>query len=352
MKRIALFILIATLLTPANTYARPRKKAKAKAKPKVEVVVEEEDPRIAQMLESTQRVVFIDSMVVSRADFISHIPLSAECGRLAMNDGMGQFTNELGDKRLEAITDTKKKPHIIARDMIGFSWGEPIRLNGLGNDESNFPYLMPDGTTLYFAQKGEESIGGYDIFVTRYDNESGRFLRPENLGMPFASDADDLFYAIDEHNQLGYFVTARRQPAGKVCIYVFIPNESRQTYISEAYSEEQMKALAAIRRIADTWPKGNVRKDALARLNEARRNHKPATTATLNEQTELQSLRHQADVISKALQLARNNYARSSQTQREKMSSEILNSERELENLQRTIKLKEKEERNRKHHKQ
>lgn len=347
MKRIALFIIIAALLMPVAASAQRRKKAaKPKPKPKVEVVEEEEDPRIAQMLEATQKVVFIDSMVVSRSDFMSHIPLSTECGRLAMADGLGQFTNELGDRRLEAILDTKKVPHIAVRDMMGFSWGNPVRAKGLGDDASNFPFLMPDGTTLYFAQKGENGIGGYDLFVTRYDAENGHFLRPENLGMPFASEADDLFYAVDEQNQLGYFVTTRRQPADKACIYVFIPNESRQTYVTEAYTDEQIHSLAAISRIADTWPKGNVRRDALARLENARTAFKSSTAVSEGQQTELEALRHQADVLSKALQLARNNYARSAQAQKDKMSHEILQSEQELENLQRLIKQKEKEERN------
>jgi len=346
MKRIALFVILAALLMPSAADAQRRKKvAKKKPQPKVEEVIEE-DPRIAQMLEATQKVVFIDSMVVGLNDFMSHIPLSADCGRLAMADGLGQFTNELGDKRLEAVVDAKQVPHIVIRDMMGFSWGEPVKAKGLGNDASNFPYLMPDGTTLYFAQKGEKSIGGYDLFVTRYDAESGQFLRPENLGMPFASEADDLFYAIDEQNRLGYFVTTRRQPAGKACIYVFIPNESRQSYVTEAYTDAQIRSLAAINRIADTWPKGNVIKEANARLEEARRTFKSAGVAADSQQTELQALQHQAAVLGKALQLARNNYARSTLAQKEKMSLEILQSEQELEKLQRLIKQKEKEERN------
>lgn len=344
--RLTTLLLAALMLMPAAADAQRRKKKAAKPKPKVEEVVEE-DPRIAQMLEATQQVVFIDSMVVSRANFMDFIPLSRDCGRIAMNDGLGQFTNELGDKRLEAAVDAQKVPHIMVRDMMGFSWGEPVRAKGLGDDAANFPYLMPDGTTLYFAQKGENSIGGYDLFVTRYDAEDGRFLRPENLGMPFASDADDLFYAVDEQHQLGYFVTTRRQPADKVCIYIFIPNETRRTYVSEAYEEDQLRALASISRIADTWPKGNIRQQALARLKNARQQHEVKKPKAEGKMSESESLRHKAEVLEKALQLARNNYATSNDSQRERLRPEILSSEKELEELQRMIRQKEKEERNR-----
>ena len=53
-------------------FAQRRKKAVRKKQTKKEVVVE--DPRIAQMLASTQQIMFIDSMVVSKRNFLSYIP--------------------------------------------------------------------------------------------------------------------------------------------------------------------------------------------------------------------------------------------------------------------------------------
>lgn len=41
-------------------------------------------------------------------------------------------------------------------------------------------------------------------------------------------------YVIDEYNNLGWFASDRFQPEEKVCIYVFIPNSSKQTYNYEA----------------------------------------------------------------------------------------------------------------------
>lgn len=43
---------------------------------------------------------------------------------------------------------------------------------------------MADGVTLYYASDGEGSLGGYDIFVTRYDSESSSYLRPDNIECP------------------------------------------------------------------------------------------------------------------------------------------------------------------------
>ena len=106
--------------------------------------------------------------------------------------------------------------------------------------------------TLYYGAKGPESIGGYDIFVTRYDMDERKFLYPENIGMPFNSLANDYLYAIDEINNIGWFVSDRHQPEGKVCIYIFIPNTTRKTYDFNNIDQEKLTRLARISSIKET----------------------------------------------------------------------------------------------------
>lgn len=325
--------------------AQRRKAVKRPVKKPKKVEVVEQDPRIRQMLDATQQVVFVDSMVVSKDDFISHIPLSKECGRLVQKNGLGQYTNELGDQRLSTVYNAADSAnHIVLSEFIANRWTEPKTTKGIGNASANYPYMMPDGITLYFAQKGENSIGGYDIFTTRYNADNGSFLRPENLGMPFSSEANDYLYVIDEPQQLGYFVTDRRQPKGKVCIYVFIPSNTRRVYTTEAYSDEQLRSLAAINRIADTW-KGNseARSQALQRFKEAK--------ALLNTESndrqlsELDKMRQEASTMEKTLEASRKVYTEASNERRSMMREVILRGEQELEKLQRQIRQKEKEER-------
>ena len=339
MRRYTILLLVIAMLMPLCADAQRRKSRKAVKKP---VVVE--DPRIQQMLVSTQKIVFIDSMVVNKANFIRHIPLSADAGLLEQNDSLGQFTNELKDHRLTTYFDKNDSTcHIAQCDYIGNTWTTPARVEGISDASANFPFLMADGTTLYFAQKGANSIGGYDLFVTRYDSDTGSFLRAENLGMPFSSTANDYLYAIDEANNLGYFVTDRRQPEGKVCIYVFIPNETRKIYTSEAYSDEQLRALARIDHIADSWGDKKQLQEAQARFKKAK-----TQTSSLKPQatslTTLDNLRHQAETLEKALQLARNYYARANKSERQALRMEILNSEKELEALQLEIRKEEKKQ--------
>ena len=63
----------------------------------------------------------------------------------------------------------------------------------------------------------------------------------------------------------------------------------------------------------------------------------------VQQQTELDDLRHQADVLSKALTMARNYYATANDDERQKLRGEILHSEQQLEMLQTEIRNKEKQ---------
>lgn len=344
MKRLTIAILIAAMLIPSAVMAQRKKKNTAKAKKAKEEEVQE-DPRIQQMLASTQQIVFIDSIVVDKEALLKSIPLSADCGRIDDADGLFQYTNEMGDYRLSTVKEPGDTlTRLFTSELIGQHWTTPLPAQGI--DNGNYPYMLPDGTTLYYAQQGPASIGGYDIFVTRYDADSGVFLRPENLGMPFNSTANDYLYVIDETYHLGYFVTDRRQPTGKVCIYVFIPTDSRKTYVVGAYSDAKLRSLAAINRIADTWGNGQARQQALLRYEEAKQNATNNLSVEKAQRTALEELRYKASVLEKALLLARNYYAKANEKERSTLRDEILNSERELEQLQRDIRQKEKEERN------
>ncbi len=216
----------------------------------------------SRMLKGTEQVTIIDSFVVDKPTFLSTYKIGRESGIVEMYNhyfdteeqpGSTLYQTELENKiyYAKAHKDTLK---LYSQDKLADKWGEAVPLQGLnayGNQ--NYPYVLSDGITLYYASDGEGSLGGYDIFVTRYNSESNRYLRPENIGMPFNSPANDYMYVIDEYNQLGWFASDRYQPEGKVCIYVFIPNDTRVTFNYENTDEEIVRRAAMIQSIASTW---------------------------------------------------------------------------------------------------
>ena len=148
--------------------------------------------------------------------------------------------------------------------------GKTVLLQTIANSiNANYPYVLTDGATIYYAADGENSIGGYDIFVTRYNTNTNTYLTPENVGMPFNSPYNDYMFAIDEFNNLGWFASDRYQPEGKVCIYVFIPNSSKRVYNYEAMDKKKVVRLAQIHSLKDTWVDQNTVSDAKRRLQAA-----------------------------------------------------------------------------------
>ena len=170
------------------------------------------------------------------------------------------FVNELGDKMIftQASADDGET-HLYSRIKLIDKWEDAQPLEGLSETghNQNYPFMASDGITLYFGAEGDESMGGYDIFVTRYDSDDNSYLRPDNIGMPFNSPYNDYMYALDDLNNLGWFASDRYQPEGKVCVYVFVPNETKQVYDYENTDPQTIIDVASLREIKKTWSDDN-----------------------------------------------------------------------------------------------
>lgn len=206
-----------------------------------------------RMIRGVEKVAVIDSFVVDKQDFLKAYKLSADAGDIRITENGVQFTNEMGDKQLQSVRNAEGQASLYSSMKMIDQWSKPeavTSINELGN--ADYPFVAGDGITMYYASDNEKSMGGYDIFVTRYDSDDNSYLRPDNLGMPFNSPANDYMYVIDDLNNLGWFVSDRRQPEGKVCVYVFVPNASKQVYDYENGDPDQIAALARLDRISDT----------------------------------------------------------------------------------------------------
>ena len=290
IRRISILTILLLVIYHADMTAQKRKSVRQPKKPVVEQPVE--NPMLTQMLEATQQIVFIDSVVVETDSLLAAITVDPEVGLLdrcrhffnASNAPAEAwvFCNEMGNKCYYAGLDNDSTIHLFTADKIDGQWGEAARLSGLGDNlrHANYPFMMADGQTLYFAAKGEESLGGYDIFVSRQSDDNAHFFKAENIGMPFNSEANDYLYVIDEFTGIGYFATDRRQPQGYACIYCFIPPAVRHTYDQDALGDSRLRSLAAINSIADTWGNGVERNDALQRKEAMTRRIELQKTAT------------------------------------------------------------------------
>ena len=234
------------------------------------------------MFEVVEKVTLVDSFVVDLDNVLDAIAIDANCGRLLTAQQTKQlvgtkqpptgsgYVNNFCDHTIFCQSGKGGIVSLFESDKFGDSWSAPKPLEGLLDSSAvrGYPFLLPDGTTLYFASKDSTSLGGYDIFLTRYDSETKSYLKPQNVGMPFNSPFNDYLMVYDEVNDLGWFVSDRFQPEGKVCVYVFLPNTMRQTYTG--IDNNSLLQLAALRNIRMTQ-KGNDKlvADAKVRLKGA-----------------------------------------------------------------------------------
>lgn len=89
-------------------------------------------------------------------------------------------------------------------------WSPPINLGKTINSTSaeDYPYLSPDGKTLYFSSKGYIGFGGHDVFVSkRLDDTWKNWSKPQNLGEMVNSKADDKGFTITSSGDHAYYNT-------------------------------------------------------------------------------------------------------------------------------------------------
>ncbi|MDR0681353.1 MAG: tetratricopeptide repeat protein [Dysgonamonadaceae bacterium] len=225
--------------------------------------------RAARLLSHCEDIQIIDSIIVDKNIFLSAYYLSKESGSLENNEGRIIYENPLRNKRYFADKKENRYYRLYSEIKLQNKWSDKKELN-LALDlleNNNYPFVLQDGLTMYFASTGSSSIGGYDLYVTRYNLNNDTYLTPNQLGMPFNSIANDYMMAIDEINNIGYFATDRFQPENQVIIYTFIPNEEIISLHTD--HEEKLISRAKIASLQDTW-KPNV--DYKVYLEQAKNN--------------------------------------------------------------------------------
>ena len=253
-------------------------KALTKAKKELPSEIEVLSTRIINarnMLDRVEHIQIIDSINVDRKKFFEFYKISHECGSLnsrsVLPEGFNAaistvvFQPESKTQLVWALEDESQAEALVSASVLSDGTWEHPQLLGLSTNDgnSNYPYIMPDGITLYYANDGENSIGGYDIFVSRKDEDE--YLQPQNMGMPYNSPYNDYMLVIDEITGIGWWATDRNNIDGKVTIYMFIPNESRINYPSD---DVNIINLAKINSIKDSWVENANYDEYLNRLSK------------------------------------------------------------------------------------
>lgn len=276
--------------------------------------------RTRSMLERVEQIVVFDSVTVDRDDFLSAYRLAAEAGSLRYpadvlpdatpyTDPTVVYTTEDGREMLWGlINDNGLFELRMMNQLADNTWEAPQSVGShLGQDaDANYPFLMPDGITLYFASDTGDSLGGLDIYVSRNNGEE--FLQPQNIGMPYNSPYDDYMLAIDEITGVGWWASDRNRLGDKITVYKFIPASTR---VNVNPDDETLASRASLRSIRSTWPDGadfSKQQAALAAIKPARHKQNARFAFALPDGRVLSDIsqfssRAAADTMSRYLQL-------------------------------------------------
>lgn len=100
------------------------------------------------------------------------------------------------------------------------TWSAPINLGDKINTafDEDAPFVSVDNKMLYFSSNGEKSIGGFDIMMADL-LDNGTWSESRNLGYPFNSTNDDIYYTTTIDGLRGYLTSFRGDGFGEKDIY-------------------------------------------------------------------------------------------------------------------------------------
>ncbi|MBD78495.1 MAG: hypothetical protein CL840_06220 [Crocinitomicaceae bacterium] len=82
------------------------------------------------------------------------------------------------------------------------SLGPPI--NTPENDKA--PFIHTDSKSLYFASRGHQTFGAYDVFFSR-QKDDGTWSEPKNVGYPINTDEDEHGFMVSADGKKAYYAS-------------------------------------------------------------------------------------------------------------------------------------------------
>ncbi|TCO07400.1 tetratricopeptide repeat protein [Natronoflexus pectinivorans] len=190
---------------------------------------------------------------VPRNEMLNHYKLSKDAGqlmragdffRVGVNPEQVIFRTERGDEVFFPILGSGGTYDLHKIMRLLDSWTDAEAFDAPVNSEYNdsYPFMLIDGTTLYFSSDRPGGMGGYDIYQTIFDPVTGTFSEPSNLGPPFNSPDDDFLLVPDVYEGKAWFTTNRGVGEDMVIVVEIVWDNSVVRHFTEDIN--QIRSLA------------------------------------------------------------------------------------------------------------
>jgi len=180
----------------------------------------------------------IDNVSYSKSDTlfvsgVSFVPENIQRNEVLYISAKNKKKGDLDIYRITRLNDT--------------AWSEPENLGDIINTpfDECYPYLHPDGTTLYFASKGHYSMGGYDLYQSTWDWKEQKWSEPENLDFPINSPFDDILFVPSLNKKTAYFASNRQIKESEYYVYK-IKLDASEPYV-EIDDQKKLPEIAQLK---------------------------------------------------------------------------------------------------------
>ena len=190
----------------------------------------------------------------SRKDFFLFYPLKNQTWRLPphsldpSDDGFPTYAPRGGQSLCFSAPDATGFRNLYVTESDGSTWSSP-KLMGehlLSPGNEVFPMLSEDGKKLTFSSDGLHGMGGYDLYTSTWNEETGSWGEPVNMGFPFSSPGDDFLLVDSPDGRYTLFASNRDCSRDSVYIYVI----EKQPIVSRV----PMRDPVALARTASLYP--------------------------------------------------------------------------------------------------
>lgn len=203
-----------------------------------------------RMLGAMQSIRLLDSLQLGQTDDLLQRQ-RRDFGALGQTD-RSNYVAKGGQVRWTVLPNEEGGTTFGLVTLLGDgSWDEAniqrIEIKGLDpTGQVSSPYLLADGRTLYFSYSGPGTLGGADIYVSRYDAAGHTLLVPQQLPLPINSFADDYGYILDEETGIASFITEQHSPAGmgKYVVYRRAQGDSATEFLDSVPVQPAERPIA------------------------------------------------------------------------------------------------------------
>lgn len=219
--------------------------------------------------------------------------------------------------------------NIYATHLADSLWSVPALINEQLTSSSDeiYPMLSPDGQSLYFASKGLYGMGGYDLYVSQWNKETGDWDVPVNMGFPYSSPYDDFLFVNTEDGKYSIFASNRECGRDSVTIYIL---EYDGMPVRKAVTEvDELRELAALN------PAGN--HPGIDNGSAVSGETDESTRKYMDKMREVRSLRDSVARFGKNLDKLRSGLATASDEEKARLTAEITDKEMMLPTLNSTL---------------